>query len=346
MRTASLAWLLLLMGAPAAAQSLHVIRAPLSVDGDDVGELWGAPVRLAGWEDDRRPLVRYADRDVRMRAAIDLAADRSYVVAGVGRAVTLRTDAPFRIEMRPSSWAPLAGRAPNGLRILLPEGLPAREAVLGPSRAVPSGAEPPAEAFSHAGAPPSFDASCGTLALRARPRADAATWTVDGSRGAVHAGPQRDGFTRARFFVDGFVVHGWIEGALPTCEPVIQGASFGTGCGDGYGQGIVVTLPAGTDLYASETATRPFATLRRAMVGIEPLHRLTARACANGVCERMPPEPRGASRWILHSHRDDGGGWLLTAWVRTPAEQLARPADGSSAFGGCWAPPSGWPGED
>ncbi len=327
----------------ASAQRWYAAHATLSVGEAPVGELFAAPLRPSSWASDTRPRVAYADDTISMEVELSLTDPETYVSVGVGRDAPVRTRSPFRIEMRALSWAPLLGRARDGLRVALPPGLPASDGVLGPGAVdAPPSADPPTDAFSHAGPPDRFDPACGRLVVRAAPSARAAAWTLDGDRAALALGPERDGFVRARVFVDGFVVHGWLEGSPPSCEGTIHMGGVGTACGDGWGRGIVVTLPAGTPLYATRRARRPFARLRRETVGVEPLDTLPGEGCVNGVCTRYPPEPRGPSPWILHGH-DGEVTWLITAWVRAPAESLARPTDGAGGFGGCWSPPTDWP---
>ncbi|MBX3276241.1 MAG: hypothetical protein KF729_38670 [Sandaracinaceae bacterium] len=164
---------------------------------------------------------------------------------------------------------------------------------------------------------------------------------VDGARAALALGVERGGLTRARVFVDGFVVHGWLAGAPPDCAGALAEAPMAMGCGDGYGRGLAVTVPAGTGLYATRTARRPFARLGRDAVGLEPLEHAAAIACAEGRCRRAQPEPRGVARWIVPG-RDRAAGWVLHAWVRTPAERLA-PVTSGGGFGGCWSQPEDWP---
>lgn len=334
--------LLGLAPARARAESWYVHHAALEADGEAIGDLYGARVAPVGWADDARPRVAYSDEAIAMQVEIRLAEPETHVSVGVGRAARVRTSSPFRIEMRALSWAPLLGRDAPGVRIALPPGLPASEGVLVAAADAPARARPPDVAFGHLPAPDVFVPACGRPILRTRPDPRAPAWTVDGERAAIALGPERDGFTRARVLVDGFVVYGWLEGAMPSCEGVIHLGGVGSACGDGAGHGVVVTLPAGTELYASRTAARPFARLRRDELGIEPRDFPRAQACAGGRCELVPPEPRGPAAWILHAHVGDGG-WVLTAWVRTPAETLARPPDGSSGFGMCWSPPTDWP---
>lgn len=326
----------------ARAQSWYVVHGNLSADGVVVGQLYGGRVTPTSWASDTAPRVAYTDDVVSMEAELSLTDRDTYVSVGVGRAATVQNGSPFRIEMRALSWAPLLGRAGGGVRVALPPGLPASSGVLSRAVDAPSGADRPSSAFQHAGPPPAFDPACGALTIRPRPDARAPAWTTPGSAEWIQLGPERGGFTRAQVFVDGFVVHGWLQGAMPSCEGTIRLGDIGTACGDGFGTGIVVTLPAGTELYASRTASTPFGRLRADAIGVEPLHGPTGQGCANGVCRRVPAEPTGPAPWIVHAHAE-GGGWLITAWVRTPAEQLARPTDPSSGFGGCWSPPSEWP---
>lgn len=340
-----IAWMgiVLLWPGLASAQTWYSPHATLWVGDEAVGELSGARVAPWSWVSNTRPRVAYTDEIISMEVELSLEDERTYVSLGVGRDTRVRTSSPFRIEMRALTWAPLLGRAPDGVRVALPPGMPAASGVLGRDVVpAPRSADPPTDAFSHPGPPDRFDPTCGRLIVRPRPDPSAPAWEVDGDRAALALGVQRGRFTRARVFVDGFVVHGWLEGAPPTCDGVIHMGGFGSACGDGWGDGIVVTLPAGTALYATRTARRPFAHLRRDTVGVEPLHGLTGQGCTAAGCERMPPEPRGPAHWILHEHVGDGT-WLLDAWVRTPAEQLARPADGSSGYGACWSPPTDWP---
>lgn len=338
--------LLLCLSAPglAAAQSFHVSNAVLRSEGHSVGELFGAPVDISGWTSDTRPTIAYADRVVTMTATIDLADENTFLSAGVGRARPVQTTSAFRIDMNANVWAPVWGRAQDGVRIALPPGFPAREAVLPTSPRMSATADPPHDAFSYAGTPRTFDLVCGQLRIRAEPRADAELWLAAGDGAALHVGVERDGFTRVRLFRDGFVVHGWLEGGPPSCQDLNMGLSgVGSGCGDGRGRGIIVNLPAGTELYGSRTAAQPFGRLRADTPGLEPVDGDVAQACTNGVCRRVPPEPTGTARWIMHSHRPRSGGWILNAWVRTPAEQLARPRGASSGFGGCRNTPTDWP---
>ncbi|MBX3273408.1 MAG: hypothetical protein KF729_24305 [Sandaracinaceae bacterium] len=325
----------------AAAQSWHVLYAPLRADGADVGELFGARVRPRGWDGERVARVAYASEGVTLEARVRLTDARTYVAVGVGASAEVRTDTAFRVELRPLSWAPLLGRAPGGVRVALPPGMPAASGVLGAASQVPAGAHAPSAAFAHAGVPASFTPACGALVLYAAPDLAAPAWRLDGARAALALGVERGVFTRARVFVDGFVVHGWLAGAPPDCAGVPPEAPMTMGCGDGYGRGLAVTLPAGTALYATRDARRPFARLARDAVGLEPLEHAAAIACAEGRCRRAQPEPRGVARWIVPG-RDRAAGWVLHAWVRTPAERLA-PATSGGGFGGCWTHPDDWP---
>ncbi|MEZ4340040.1 MAG: hypothetical protein R3B82_25750 [Sandaracinaceae bacterium] len=340
-----LAWMAIVLLVPgvASAQAWYAAHASVYAGDTAVGELFGARIRPSSWASDTRPRVAYADDTISMEVEVSLEDAETYVSLGVGRDAPVRTTTPFRIEMRALSWAPLLGRAPGGLRVALPPGMPATTGVLADGATpAPASADAPSDAFSHPGPPDRFDPACGRLVVRARPDPAATAWEVDGDRAALALGVERGRFTRARVFVDGFVVHGWLDGAPPSCDGTIHMGGFGNACGDGWGEGIVVTLPAGTALYATRAARRPFAHLRRDTVGVEPLRGPVGMGCTAAGCERSPPEPRGPASWILHGHAGEAS-WLLTAWVRTPAEQLARPADGASGFGACWSPPTDWP---
>jgi len=328
----------------ALAQSFHLHEATVTSGGEALGQLFEAPVRITGWSTDTRPTLAYRDRIIAMRVAADLAGPSTRLAAGVATRRPIRTTSAFRIDMNAGTWAPVWGRRSNGIRIALPEGLPAREGVLAPSPSMPANTEAPGETFANRGAAEEFQYACTPFRMRAQPRADAELWEVEGDQFTLDIGTERSGFTRARVFRDGFVVHGWIEGGAPECHVVGIGlASMGTGCSDGHGRGIVVTLPGGTALYATRDARRPFGRLRTETLGIEPVDGMTAEACRDGVCQRVPPEPTGAAPWIMHNHRRGGGGWVITAWVRTAAGDLARPANASGGFGGCRGGAGNWP---
>ncbi|MBW2461812.1 MAG: hypothetical protein JRH11_09205 [Deltaproteobacteria bacterium] len=326
------------------AQSFHLHEATVTSDGEALGQLFEAPVRITEWHSHTRPSIAYRDRVIAMRVAIDLTDPDTRLAAGVATRRAIRTASAFRIDMNAGTWAPVWGRRSDGVRIALPDGLPAREGVLPASPRMPANAAAPGEAFANRGPADGFQYACTPIRVRAQARADAELWLVEGDRFTLDIGTERGGFTRARVFRDGFVVHGWIEGGAPECQMGgIHLAGVGTGCSDGHGRGIVVTLPGGTALYATGDTRRPFGRLRAETQGIEPVYGVTAQACRDSVCRRVPPEPTGAAPWIMHNHRRGGGGWVITAWVRSPTEDLARPTNARGGFGGCRSSATSWP---
>ena len=321
------------------AVSYAVFEATLFSEGEAYGKLHGARVRVTSWRDASHPNIRYADELVSLRAELSLDDPHTYLSAGVGRRTRVDTGGPFSIHMRPGTWAPVLRADGEGIRIGLPPGLPASEATLQSGSGVRN-RDVPTETFEHVGPPAGYEHSCGLVSLHPSPSRSGAPWQVDTSRSVLRVGARRGDFLRVHAYVHGFVVHGWLEGEMPTCtEHGIHLGTIGTGCGDGYGMGVVVTLPAGTPLYATRDASRPFGRLRRPMLGFEPLEHMPAHGCIDHVCDRVPPEPTGPARWII-----DGEQWTITAWVRTPAEQLFRPDNASSGFGGCSTSPDEWPG--
>jgi len=251
----------------------------------------------------------------------------------VGRETALGGTA-FATRMTAGAWAPVLGVLGREVRIALPPGAPSPDAslALGARRAR---RDPEGLPWSYASRDRDDAAlHCQAFALAPSPGA-AATWSPPdlAPRVRVATAGQWDTIEVA---LGGFVVAGYRRHDAPCAPGELGGLGLtgGTGAGDGWGQGRVVTLAAGTALYATATAATPFATLRARAYGIEPLHTGTGRACdGTGRCVRVPALPTGTAQWIVPVDDPSGARFVLTAYVRVPAETLPDAPPGHGAFG-------------
>ncbi len=321
----------LALPAPLAAQSFYLRSGELIADGASVGSAVTARVSLEGGSAQVAKLA-FEGRAVRVRAAVDLAQAR--LQAGVGRDTALGGTA-FATRMTAGAWAPVLGVASTSVRIALPPGAPSRDASL-PLGSSAARRDPVGLPWSYA--PRHADDAtlhCVDFSLVARPGAET-SWAPADIAPRVRVATAR-GWDTIEVSLDGFVVVGYRLHAARCggpAEPSGLGITGGTGAGDGWGQGRVVILPAGTTLHATATATVPFATLRVRAYGIEPLHSATGRACDGaGHCRRVPALPTGTAQWIVPVDDPSGARFVLTGYVRVPAETLADAPPGHGDFG-------------
>ncbi|MBX7193156.1 MAG: hypothetical protein K1X94_13970 [Sandaracinaceae bacterium] len=337
--------------ARAAAQSVFAFEMPLTPERAIVGQLNDAPLTIVRWLGPSEALVRFQDRELRIEVplALDRPATpgepRTHVVVGVGRRAPV-TVGPWRVTMEAGAWAPLRGHEGESLRVALPPGLPSADGLVSwPRGRGPSGA--PHRAFEHA--EPShrgFELACrGQLELRAATDPSAPRWPVPVGASYRVRGAASPFDVEVR--VEGFVVHGFVDARPAPCESTLGLNGFGSGCGDGISHGLVVRVPAGTPLYASDGSSEPFAWTRRAVIAREDLDAPRMQTCtsiANGptTCAPSPPLPTGPQRLLFDREDERGPDWSFLAHVRIPIESLPV-VQGHGGFGGCHAPPSDWP---
>jgi hypothetical protein len=333
--------LLALLAAPsvARAQSFFLQQGTL-YDGDvAVGAALRAPV-VAEAAPGGRVALTYESAAVAWRAHV--APTEAHLQAGVG--VETALVAAFAPRMLAGMWAPVVAMAADDVTLGLPPGAPVRTARL--SRGVP-GAQGAPDNTPWTSPARLFDDDlglhCGALRLAPAPGA-AARWRPRPQFGRRLVGTAR-GVDTIEVAIAGFVFTGY-RPHRPRCrDGRIEGSGTtgGGGVADGVALGRVVVLPADTELFASASAPRGFATLRVVSYGIEALEGRPGRVCdAAGRCARSPAAPTGPARWIVALH-DGDAAFLFDAWVHTPAEQLADAPMGHGGYGLYRASDPTWP---
>lgn len=301
--------LVLSFPASASAQPVFAESAFLHVvDGDgehEVGWLRGGPSVITGWPQADHVELHFEDEIVSFDARVDLGASDTALLATPAQAVTLEPARAFRVEMLVGTFARVTSRDAVGrLRVRLPDTLPHRTASMpmGSPAAHPTGPEileVPDDA--------SWESICRPTRVFSRPSSGASVWVVDGPSTRAQVGPARHGFRPVRVWIDGYVVHGFLDRALPT-DVGCGGGSFGTSCGGGFSSVRTrITLPAGTALFGSPSATERFATLRAP-------HLAT-------MIERGPI-PDAPTVWHLTRDEEQGARWSLEVWLHASADTL------------------------
>ena len=344
----SLLWLALSCSPQnAAAQSFFVFEAPIAPEGDVLGSLHDAPVTVVRWATPTEPVLQFEDADVSLETSVELAESmdparpRARLVAGVRGRTTLPVG-PWTIRMSAGAWAPVRGADAAGVRIALPPGMPSSEATIPLGTRGARGR--PSRAFDHPEASSrGFELVCASFEVRASAAPDAPRWTIPST--AAYRVRRVNEVLTIEVRMEGFVLLGFVDRVPDRCDAELGRSGIGSSCGDGFTNGLVFQIPAGTPLYASSSSTEPFARARREIVGREILQTPRALACRTvpgetPVCEPSPPEPRGHTTLLFVG--EGSASWSFHAEVRLPVETLAR-ATGVGGFGGCRVPLSDWP---
>jgi hypothetical protein len=366
----------------AEAQRLYVAAATLESGGVDVAEVAELPVTVERWLSPTRAVVRYEGELATVRAELDTSDPSDFVQVGVGAATRLAGTGSWRVTMRPGTFAPVLRGSSAGVRIALPEGLPARFAIV-PAGAVAGATRPTSGPWDDtlddaaadgegAIALPDELATCSRLRVHAT-RGGRATYRTD-ALASVVVRRVEGRWAAVDVSLEGYVVEGFVDlGQRCVEEGGVGLEEFASGgaCYDGMTYGRRVRLAAGTDLYAGPRSSAPFATLRREAEALEPLYDLVGVGCATMPercavttfaggrtetscvpaerrCTRSPAEPEGPAAWIVGLYDGDAEESLvLTGWVRAPAEQLpdADPTrrNPGGGVGGCRSERPGWP---
>jgi hypothetical protein len=323
------ALLVLVVAAPAAAQSFYLQGATLSRDGASVGEVGELAVDVVSWPSPTTARLHHADAAVTLEADVDTADADDYLMAGVGRDVALSGTGRWRVRMLAGTWAPVLRGSRTEVRVALPRELPVSWGVF-PAGAAPATGEPDGGPWAYDDDAPRDDADAEPVPrcprLRLRPVADdgAEAWAPGPTILDLRQVERRGSWALVRIRHGGFEVDGWAESWMLQCEETLGGlgaGGFGSSCGDGIVMGRAVRLPAGTQLYAAPDAAEPFATLHNESVGLEPGILGYGMGCIGDVCKRSPPEPSGTAQWIVEPAGTDGR-MLLQGYVKTPAEDL------------------------
>jgi hypothetical protein len=296
---------LVLASAPTAAmaQPVFVESATLRVGHQEVGWLRSGPSMITGWQADQVDL-HFEDDVIAIDARIDLSVQDNALLVTPGQPVTLEPTRAFTVEMLPRTFARIVGRdAANRLRIRLPDTLPHRVASMPLGSAVmpistPAAVEAPFD---------DWESICRPTRVYSRPSSEATVWIVDGPSTRAEVGPVRHGFRPVRVWIDGYIVHGFLDHPLPT-HVGCGGGSYSSSCG-GIGVAVrtSVIVPAGTALFGSATAPERFAMLRIPYV---------ATMIDAG------PIPDAPTAWRITRDEADRPRWSLEVWLRTGAETL------------------------
>lgn len=306
MRSLSLAALFLAL-APSSvmAQPVFTESATLHVEGEMVGWLRGAPSVITGWPQEGQAQLHYEDEIIAFDARVDLSASETRVLASVAQQVTLEATPAFQIDMLPATFARVVGRDAAGrLRVRLPDSLPHRIARMPLGSPVMPIAPPDDPDF------PDLDGwddyICRPTRVLSRPSPDATVWMADGPSTRVELGTLRGGYRAVRIWIEGYIVHGFLDSRLP--DMGCGGGGFSTGCGGRYAAAHTrVTMPALTPLFGTALAAAPFATLRIPYL---------ATMVAPG------PIPDAPTAWRITRDEDDGPRWALEVFVRASADAL------------------------
>ncbi len=301
-----LSLLVLLAPSSALAQPVFVEHAGLSVvdaDGEhEVGWLRGGAATITGFQAGRVTL-HFEDEIVTLDARVNLADEDSALSATPAQPVTLEDTGAFRIDMLPGTFARVRGRDElERLEIRLPETLPRREVAMPRGSAAiptarPDTPEPPEDAW---------ESICSPTRIYARPSHRAPVWIVDGPTTRAEVGPAHGGFRPVRVWIDGYLVHGYLDHALPT-DVGCGGGDFSTSCGGAFRSVRTrVILPAGVGL-ASSTVASTFATLRVPYV---------ASMVEAG------PIPDAPTRWRIHRDDDGHAAWSLEGTLSVGPDAL------------------------
>lgn len=314
------------MASPARAQSLYLHAATLTADAEHVADLVG-PVDGV-FRDATHVQVQYTSRDVTLAGEVDLLDPDDFLAAGVGRDVPLEGTGVWSISLRAQTWVPVAGDSPSGVVVALPASMPVRRATIPRGTPGAHGRPSGAEVWDGPGrdtTPAEADPLARYVSLRATRGPGSPMWaSPPGASVRVVGRAGRDRVVEIAFH--GIVVRGFVERRQPLFNtPHDVGAMNRARRISLVGvveplRGRAVSLAAGTLLYATAGSTTAFGTLRATVLGLEPTSRIPVTSCTAGppvVCERDPPEPRGPARWVIQLPDAQ-----ITAWVRTPAEQL------------------------
>lgn len=296
---------LLVLPMHAHAQPVFVDTATLRVASGDseVGFLNDGVAMITGWASDDEVDLHYEDEIITFDARVDLEDRETALLTTPSQAVTLEPTRAFRIEMLPATYARIVDRDRAGrVRVRLPATLPYRVA----SMPLGSAGTPSAPA---APSPPddTWQSICRPTRVLSRASDSAAVWVVDGPSTRAEVGPPSHGYRPVRVWIDGYIVHGFLEHPLPT----------GVGCGSGTGSSSCrgtfstvrtrLTLPAGTALYGSALATERFATLRAP--------HLATMTEAGAIPDAPTP-------WRIERDEASGARWSLEVWLRVSPEIL------------------------
>lgn len=238
------------------AVELHALRAGLlSDDGRPLG--YADDVRLVarGWPTQTLMRATHESTTIDFEAFVDVSRDGTFVEVEAKRDVVLSVPDGWTVVLREKAKVPLLGRLSEGLRV----GFFSRSSVVVPVATVPDVERPVPEASWP-------KATCVVQALHARADARSARWKPSSVVFDVFLGPM-DAAGWAPAFALGEVVrvHGFAHKTDVVCDVGTGGGLELTGMGGARDGSILAqegTVPAGTKVFWSKTATDPFATLK------------------------------------------------------------------------------------
>ncbi len=260
--------LVLVIPALAFADEVWIARAPIAVDGEDVGHLESIPVEIAGVDGDRID-VRYRDAILELDATVDLADESTFVEVGFKRRTRVDNDSGYVIRALAGAYAPLFRVGAREYEIALPDWMPAEVGRVSRRTQLPREQPEPAPFTARQYAPASAPTvlRCDGAELRPSPRS-AQRWTIPTFTALYEIAPARNGLVRVAVVDDeGFIVEGYTP--VPPCTE----RSFSTVCHAGGSSGgrprpqlDVTNLPPQTTLLAADGSSAPFATIGIATV--------------------------------------------------------------------------------
>lgn len=298
----------LLAPIPASAQPVFVGFADLRVvdaTGDhEVGWLRGGPALITGWSRPDEVELHFEDETISLDAQVALGGDTE-LLATPAQVVTLESGGAFRVEMLPGTFGRVVRRDDAGrLRIRLPRTLPARVAAMPVGSPVASATAPETRY------PPDDDtwvSICRPTRVLSRPSPSATVWMVDGPSTRAEAGPPSHGYRPVRIWIDGYIVHGFLERALRT-DLGCGGGTFATSCRGAFRiTRTRITLPPGTALFGSALGPDRFATL------------LAPQLAAMVEPGDIPDAP---TAWRIERDEERGARWSLEVWLRDSPDAL------------------------
>lgn len=220
-----------------------------------IGSLTDVTVTAESWASSTVFLARHQSAAIDLTAKVDLAKEGTFVSAIAKTDLTLSGTGAWLVVLRKGASVPLVGHVGEGLRI----GFLKEQQALMPYATIPDQAKavPPAEGPVE---------ECLVTAIHARKDPAAPVWKPPSFSTTIHRGASVDGWAPAWSESTELIVHGFVRDAEVKCDVGSGGGlgltGLGTSSGDGFLEAQAAVLPAGTRLFASETDTQPFATLK------------------------------------------------------------------------------------
>lgn len=252
---------LVLAAAPSPVE-LHAIRAGLLSDqASPIGSLDDGVLVERKWVTQTLLFARHDNPGITLDAYVDVSRDGTFVEAVAKADVTLSATKGWTVVLEKGAAVPVMGHFAEGLRI----GFLERSNMVVPAATIPDIAKPVPEANLP-------EAKCWVRALHAAADVRSARWEPSTVGFTVHLGEAAaSGWAPA--YADGEVtrVHGFARAADVLCDAGVGGglglSGFG-GASDGVLTARSATLPVGTQLFWSDSAPTPFATLRQPVTGL------------------------------------------------------------------------------